>query len=95
VKPLEILIFLCDVKSDLYFEQMKRPARAPLLTKSCARLRPTPRLISDLLIDASGVSESPKTVSLPLRRDRGVSFDPADRRYPRPSRSTSKSGPKT
>jgi type I restriction enzyme, R subunit len=93
VKPLEILIFLCDVKSDLYFEQMKRPARAPFLTKSCATLRLTPRPISDLLIDASGVSESPKTVS--LRRDRSVSFDPADRRYPRPSRSTSKSGPKT
>lgn len=76
VKPIEVLIFLRDVKSELYFEQMKgRGAR----TISPERLREvTPDAEAKtrfVLIDAVGVSESLKTVSQPLERDRVISFD--------------------
>lgn len=76
VKPIEVLIFLRDVKSELYFEQMKgRGAR----TISPAKLREvTPDAEAKtrfVLIDAVGVSESLKTVSQPLERDRVISFD--------------------
>ena len=76
VKPLEVLIFLRDVKSELYFEQMKgRGAR----TISAEKLREvTPDADAKtrfVLIDAVGVSESLKAVSQPLERDRAVSFD--------------------
>jgi type I restriction enzyme, R subunit len=76
VKPLEVVIFLRDVKSELYFEQMKgRGAR----TISAEKLREvTPDADAKtrfVLIDAVGVSESLKTVSQPLERSRAVSFD--------------------
>jgi type I restriction enzyme R subunit len=76
VKPLEVVIFLRDVKSELYFEQMKgRGAR----TISAEKLREvTPDADAKtrfVLIDAVGVSESLKTVSQPLERNRAVSFD--------------------
>lgn len=76
VKPIEVLIFLRDVRSELYFEQMKgRGAR----TISPEKLREvTPDAAAKtrfVLIDAVGVSESLKTVSQPLERDRAISFD--------------------
>lgn len=76
VKPLEVLIFLRDVKSELYFEQMKgRGAR----TISAEKLREvTPDADAKtrfVLIDAVGVTESLKSISQPLERNRAVSFD--------------------
>lgn len=76
VKPLEVLIFLRDVRSELYFEQMKgRGAR----TISAEKLREvTPDADAKtrfVMIDAVGVSESLKTVSQPLERNRAISFD--------------------
>ena len=76
IKPLEVLIFMRDVKSELYFEQMKgRGSR----TISKAKLREvTPDAEAKtrfVLIDAVGVSESLKTISQPLDRKRSVSFD--------------------
>jgi type I restriction enzyme, R subunit len=76
VKPLEVLIFLRDVKSELYFEQMKgRGAR----TISADKLREvTPDAEAKtrfVLIDAVGVSESLKSISQPLERNRAVAFD--------------------
>lgn len=76
VKPLEALIFLRDVKSELYFEQMKgRGAR----TISPDKLREvTPDADAKtrfVLVDAVGVSESLKSISQPLERNRAISFD--------------------
>lgn len=76
VKPLEVLIFLRDVKSELYFEQMKgRGAR----TISVDKLREvTPDADAKtrfVLIDAVGVTESLKSISQPLERNRAISFD--------------------
>ncbi len=76
VKPLEALIFLRDVKSELYFEQMKgRGAR----TISPDKLREvTPDADAKtrfVLVDAVGVSESLKSISQPLERNRAIAFD--------------------
>lgn len=76
VKPIEALIFLRDVRSELYFEQMKgRGAR----TISPEKLREvTPDATAKtrfILIDAVGVTESLKSVSQPLERDRSISFN--------------------
>ncbi len=76
VKPLEALIFLRDVRSELYFEQMKgRGAR----TISADKLREvTPDAEAKarfVLVDAVGVTESLKAISQPLERQRSVSFD--------------------
>jgi type I restriction enzyme R subunit len=76
VKPLEVLIFLRDVKSEQYFEQMKgRGVR----TVSPTQLR---QVTSDadektrfVLVDAVGVTESLKHVSQPLDRNRAIGFD--------------------
>jgi type I restriction enzyme R subunit len=76
VKPIEALIFLRDVKASQYFEQMKgRGAR----TISPERLREvTPDAEAKtrfVLIDAVGVTESLKSVSQPLERDRKIGFE--------------------
>lgn len=76
VKPLEALIFLRDVRSELYFEQMKgRGAR----TISADKLREvTPDAEAKtrfVLVDAVGVTESLKAISQPLERQRNISFD--------------------
>lgn len=76
IKPLEVLIFLRDVKSELYYEQMKgRGAR----TISADKLREvTPDAEAKtrfVLIDAVGVTESLKSIAQPLERDRVIAFD--------------------
>jgi type I restriction enzyme R subunit len=75
VKPIEVLIFMRDVKSAIYYEQMKgRGAR----TISPADLQGvTPDAAEKthfLLIDAVGVTETLKADSQPLDRKRSVSF---------------------
>jgi type I restriction enzyme R subunit len=76
VKPIEVLIFLRDVKSELYFEQMKgRGARTIAPDKLCDVTPDAEAKTRFVLIDAVGVSESLKTVSQPLDRDRVISFD--------------------
>lgn len=76
IKPVECLIFMRDVKSDGYYEQMKgRGVR----TISDADLRSvTPDAGTKtrfVLIDAVGVSESKKNISVPLERKRTISFE--------------------
>ncbi len=66
VKPLEVLIFLRDVKSELYFEQMKgRGAR----TIAPTQLRQVTPDAEDktrfVLVDAVGVTESVSTSRSP------------------------------
>ncbi len=76
VKPIEVLIFMRDVKSELYFEQLKgRGVR----TISPEKLRDvTPDAAAKtrfVLIDAVGVTASMKSISQPLERDRKIGFD--------------------
>ena len=77
IKPLECLLFLRDVRSRLYFEQMKgRGTRTlsptDLQAVSGADARAKTHFV---IVDAVGVCESDKTDSRPLERQRSVAFD--------------------
>jgi type I restriction enzyme, R subunit len=76
VKPIEVLIFLRDVRSALYFEQMKgRGVRTINNTDLQAVTPDADAKTRFVLIDAVGVTESAKTLSAPLDRDHKVAFD--------------------
>ncbi|MBI3843801.1 MAG: DEAD/DEAH box helicase family protein [Planctomycetes bacterium] len=77
IKPLECLLFLRDVRSRVYFEQMKgRGTRVltptDLQSVSGADARAKTHFV---IVDAVGVCESDKTDSRPLERQRSVAFD--------------------
>ncbi|MGH8750466.1 MAG: DEAD/DEAH box helicase family protein [Burkholderiales bacterium] len=77
IKPLECLIFLRDVKSRVYFEQMKgRGTRVlsptDLQAVSGAEARAKTHFV---IVDAVGVCESDKTDSRPLERKPNIAFD--------------------
>lgn len=77
IKPLECLLFMRDVKSRAYFEQMKgRGTRTlsptELQAVSGADARTKDRFV---IVDAVGVCESDKTDSRPMERKPGVAFD--------------------
>lgn len=76
VRPLECLIFMRDVRSRNYFEQMKgRGTRTQGLDDL---QKVTPSVISEkthfVIVDAVGVTKSIKTDSRPLERKRSVSM---------------------
>lgn len=76
VKPIEVLIFLRDVRSELYFEQMKgRGVRTISNTDLQAVTPDADAKTRFVLIDAVGVTESAKTISAPLNRDHKITFD--------------------
>ena len=76
VKPLEVLIFLRDVKSELYFEQMKGRGARTIPAEKLREVTPDAEAKTRfVLIDATGVTESLKSVSQPLERDRVIAFD--------------------
>lgn len=75
VKPIEVLIFLRDVRSAGYFEQMKgRGVRSINPTDLKAVTPDAEAKTRFVLIDAVGVTESKKTLARPLDRDRAVAF---------------------
>jgi type I restriction enzyme, R subunit len=76
IRPLECLLFLRDVRSRVYFEQMKgRGTRVltptDLQAVSGAEARAKTHFV---IVDAVGVCESDKTDSRPLERKHGVSL---------------------
>jgi type I restriction enzyme R subunit len=76
VRPLECLLFMRDVKSNVYFEQMK--GRGTRTVSSTDLNAVTPDAFSKLgfvVVDAVGVCESDKTDSRPLERKRSVPFE--------------------
>ncbi len=76
VKPLEALIFLRDVKSELYFEQMKGRGARTINPTALRQVTPdAEEKTRFVLIDAVGVTESLKQVSQPLERKRAIGFD--------------------
>ncbi len=75
VKPIEVLMFLRDVKSELYFEQMKGRGVRTINPADLVNVTPDGRAKDRfILIDAVGVSESAKTIAPPLERDRKIGF---------------------
>tara|TARA_R110002072_G_scaffold182916_2_gene339162 strand:+ start:734 stop:3475 length:2742 start_codon:yes stop_codon:yes gene_type:complete len=76
IKPVEVLIFMRDVKSEGYFEQMKgrgvRTIDPAVLRAVTPDAQTKTRFI---LIDAVGVMDTKKNVSQPLERKRSVSLE--------------------
>ncbi|MHB8789966.1 MAG: type I restriction endonuclease subunit R [Desulfobulbaceae bacterium] len=76
IKPVEILIFMRDVKSEGYFEQMKGRGVRSIADTDLKQVTPDADTKTRfVLVDAVGVTESQKTVSQPLERKRTVSFE--------------------
>lgn len=74
VKPLECLLFMRDVKSKNYFEQMKGRGTRTVDLDVLKKVTPTAKLTKDhfVIIDAIGVTKSLKTDSRPLEKKPGV-----------------------
>ncbi|MBD2162624.1 DEAD/DEAH box helicase family protein [Limnothrix sp. FACHB-1083] len=76
VKPLECLLFMRDVKSRNYFEQMKGRGTRTLGEDDLKKVTPSVRSRKThfVIVDAIGVTKSLKTDSRPLERKQGVSL---------------------
>lgn len=74
VKPLECLLFMRDVKSKNYFEQMKGRGTRTIDLDSLRKVTPTARFTKDhfVIVDAIGVTKSLKTDSRPLEKKPGT-----------------------
>lgn len=77
IKPLECVLFMRDVRSSVYFEQMKgrgtrtiNPEDIKEISSDC-----TTGKTHFVIVDAVGVCESDKTDSRPLERKKTVPFD--------------------
>lgn len=76
IRPIEVLIFMRDVRSESYYEQMKGRGARTLLDSDLQTVTPNATTKTRfILVDAVGVSESNKNVSQPLERKKGVSFE--------------------
>jgi type I restriction enzyme R subunit len=76
VRPLECLLFMRDVRSRIYFDQMKGrgtrtvdPTELNAVTPDCAHKT------HFVIVDAVGVCESDKGETRPLERSKSVPFD--------------------
>ena len=76
VRPLECLLFMRDVRSRNYFEQMKGRGTRTISLDDLRKVTPTAKFTKDhfVIVDASGVTKSLKTDSRPLERSPGVSL---------------------
>ena len=74
VKPLEVLLFMRDVRSKNYFEQMKGRGTRTLAFDDLQRVSRTVKHTKThfVIIDAVGAVKSKKTDSRPLERKRSV-----------------------
>lgn len=76
IKPVEVVIFMRDVKSSGYFEQMKGRGVRTIDDGALAQVTPDAGTKTRfVLIDAVGVTESCKSASQPLERKRALGFD--------------------
>ncbi|MGC1479477.1 MAG: DEAD/DEAH box helicase family protein, partial [Chthoniobacterales bacterium] len=76
IKPLECLLFLRDVRSQLYFEQMKGRGTRTIDPTDLAVVTPDAGTKTRfVLVDAVGVTESDKTDSRPLERKPHVALE--------------------
>ncbi len=76
VKPLECLIFMRDVKSKNYFEQMKGRGTRTIKLDDLQKATPSATYTKDhfIIVDAIGVTKSLKTDSRPLERKPSTSL---------------------
>ncbi len=77
IRPLEVLLFMRDVKSRTYYEQMKgRGTRTCSLEELKSTGTPAAKYTKDhfVIIDAIGVEQSQKTDSRPLEKKPGMSL---------------------
>ncbi len=77
IRPLEVLLFMRDVKSRSYYEQMKgRGTRTCSLEELKSKGTPSAKYAKDhfVIIDAIGVEQSQKTDSRPLEKAPAVSL---------------------
>lgn len=77
IRPLEVLVFMRDVKSRSYYEQMKgRGTRTCSIEELRAKGTPSAKYSKDhfVIIDAIGVESSQKTDSRPLEKAPGISL---------------------
>lgn len=74
VKPLECLLFMRDVKSKNYFEQMKGRGTRVINYDDLRKVSPSAKITKDhfVIVDAIGVTKSLKTDSRPLEKKPGV-----------------------
>ncbi len=74
VRPLECLLFMRDVKSRNYFEQMKGRGTRTINLDDLRKVTPQAKTTKDhyVIVDAVGVTQSLKTDSRPLERKPGV-----------------------
>lgn len=74
VKPLECLLFMRDVRSTNYFEQMKGRGTRTLGLDDLKKVTPSAKYEKDhfVIVDAVGVTRSLKTDSRPLERKSSV-----------------------
>lgn len=76
IKPVEVLIFMRDVKSEGYYEQMKGRGVRSIPDADLRAVTPDAKTKTRfVLIDAVGVSESKKNASQPLERKHGIGFE--------------------
>lgn len=76
IKPVEVLIFMRDVKSEGYYEQMKGRGVRTIPDADLQQVTPDAKTKTRfILVDAVGVTESKKSTSQPLERKRTVPFD--------------------
>ncbi len=76
VKPIECLIFMRDVRSKGYFEQMKGRGTRIISKEDLQKVSPSAKDGKDhfIIIDAVGVTKSRKTDTRPLERKPSVSL---------------------
>ncbi|MCX2681460.1 DEAD/DEAH box helicase family protein [Galbibacter sp. EGI 63066] len=73
VKPLEVLLFMRDVKSINYFEQMKGRGTRTINSDSFQKVTKTAKSKTHfVIVDAVGATRSKKTDSRPLERKKSV-----------------------
>ena len=76
IRPLECLLFMRDVRSSVYFEQMKGRGTRTISSTDLKAVTPgTESKTHFVIVDAVGVCESDKTDSRPLERKRSTPFD--------------------
>ena len=76
IKPLECIIFMRNVRSQVYFEQMKGRGTRTISPTDLQAVTPDAHHKTHfVVVDAVGVCESDKTDSRPLERKRSVPFD--------------------
>ena len=75
VKPLECLLFMRDVKSRRYFEQMKGRGTRVLTADDLQKVTPSAQAKTHyVIVDAVGVTKSLKTASQPLDTKPSIPF---------------------